>query len=86
MTEPQTITPDHVRTLLDADDGAASLVLIEGRVEVLTADRLDSDEYRGAFEVVSRDELAGRLGPDPSDEDIAAEAGGLSTSVQQIGG
>jgi hypothetical protein len=86
MTEPQTITPDHVRTLLAADDGAASLVLIEGRVEVLAADRLGTDEYLGAFEVASRDELTERLGADPSDDDIATEAAGLSASVQQIGG
>jgi hypothetical protein len=82
MTEPQTITPDHVRTLLAADDGAASLVLIE----VLAADRLGTEEYLGAFEVASRDELTERLGADPSDDDIATEAAGLSTSVQQIGG
>jgi hypothetical protein len=46
MTEPQTITTDHVRSLLDAEPGAI-IGLIEGRVDVIAADQVNSEEYRG---------------------------------------
>jgi NADH dehydrogenase len=85
MTEPQTITADHLRSLLDAGTGAR-LVLIEGRVDVVGAAQLDNDEYRGALEVTDRDSLAQRLGDDPSDEQLADEAGALTTAAQSLGG
>lgn len=84
MTEPQTITSDHVRSLLGREDGF--IVLIEGRVDVVGADQLDSDAFRGAIEVISRDDLGKRVGDDPSDEQVGQIAGALSVSAQQIGG
>lgn len=86
MTEPQTITPDHVRALLDADDGGTTLVLIEGRIELLDADQVGTGDHLGALEVISRDELAERIGDDPDDDAIEREAGALTTSVAQLGG
>jgi hypothetical protein len=84
--DEQTITTDHVRALLAAEDGAAKLGLIEGRVEVIDADRAGADELRGAFEVITRDELVDRLGADPSDEEVADQAATLTLAVHQIGG
>nr|MCW2727897.1 hypothetical protein [Aeromicrobium sp.] len=86
MNEPQTITTDHLRTLLAADSGSARLGLIGGRVEVIAADQLDTDDFRGSLEVVSRDDLVARVGSDPSDETLSDEAGALTTAVRQLGG
>jgi hypothetical protein len=84
MTEPQTITTDHVRALLAAQSGA--IVAIEGRIDVVDTDQLASDDYRGAFEVITRDELIERVGPDPSDEHLHEQAEALTVAVQSIGG
>lgn len=84
--EPQTITVDHVHALLSLDSDAAVLGLIEGRVEAIDPQQLESDDYSGVLEVVSRGELAERLGPDPSDEAMADQAEALTASVQQLGG
>jgi NADH dehydrogenase len=78
MTDPQTITPDHLRALLDADSDTATLALLEGRVEVSDADQ--------GLEVISRSELAGRLGDDPSDEELTRQAATLTAVVQELGG
>ncbi|AWB90873.1 hypothetical protein [Aeromicrobium chenweiae] len=85
MTEPQTITADHVRSLLDAGPGA-TIGLIEGRVEVISAEQADTDAYLGALTVIAQDDLADELGEDPTDEQISAEAEALTTQAQQIGG
>jgi hypothetical protein len=58
-----TISTDDVRRLLKSDEPDSVLVLVEGRTEVIAARRLASEAYRGALEVVSRDELVKRLGP-----------------------
>ncbi len=84
MTEPQTITSDHVRSLLKQEDGF--IVLIEGRVDVVDAAQLDDDAFRGAIEVVSRDDLGKRLGDDPTDEQVGQLADSLTVAVQQTGG
>jgi hypothetical protein len=81
----QTITIDHVRALLAAGSGAV-LALIEGRVELIDADHLDSEEFRGALEVIGQGDLAERVGADPTDEALAAEAAALTVAVNQIGG
>lgn len=84
MTEPQTITSDHVRSLLTREDGY--LVLVEGRVDVVDAAQLGSDAFRGAIEVIARDDLAKRLGDDPTDDQVGQLAGSLTVAVQQTGG
>lgn len=85
MTEPQTITIDHVRALLDAGPGA-SIGLIGGRVEVIEADRRDADDYRGALEVITRDDLEDRIGEDPDDSVLAEQADHLSMAARTLGG
>ncbi|MEV7397156.1 hypothetical protein [Aeromicrobium sp. NPDC092404] len=86
MTEPHTITVEHLRQLLAADAPDAILGLVGGAVEVLEPGQRDDEQHRGALEVVSRSALTERLGDDPGDEQLAAEAEALATSVQQLGG
>ncbi|MCT7657534.1 hypothetical protein [Mycobacterium deserti] len=80
------ISVDDVRQLLQADGKDAVLVLIEGRTEVISGGRLESDQYRGALEVVSRDDLVSRVGADPSDHELTELASTLDAEVSELGG
>ncbi|MGE2714069.1 hypothetical protein ACQI4L_08430 [Mycolicibacterium litorale] len=81
-----TISADDVRRLLGTD-GEAVLVLIEGRVEVVTAGQLGSPDYQGALEIISRDELLKRTGgAEPDDRAIEEQAAALNTAVDELGG
>jgi hypothetical protein len=80
------ISPDDLRRLLGATEKDAVLVLVEGRIEVIGAGQLASDRYRGALEVIARDDLAKRLGESPSDHDLAEQAGTLDAAVSDLGG
>jgi alkylhydroperoxidase family enzyme len=62
-----TISTDDVRRLLQSDEPDSRLVLVEGRMEVIGAGQLASEQYRGALEVISRDDLVKRLGDVPSE-------------------
>lgn len=84
--EPQTVTIDHVHALLQLDSDAAVLGLVEGRVEALDPQQLESDEYRGVLEVVSRGELTQLLGPHPTAQAMADHAEALTAAVQHLGG
>ncbi|MDT5304174.1 MAG: hypothetical protein QOG79_7799 [Mycobacterium sp.] len=80
------ISTDDVRRLLLSTEPDSVLVLVEGRSEVIAGSQLDSDEYRGALEVISRDDLARRLGDAPSDHDVAEQASLLDSAVSELGG
>jgi NADH dehydrogenase len=80
-----TISAEDVRQLL-ATDGDAVLVLIEGRTEVVTAGKLGSEQYRGALEIISRDELLKRTGAEPGDRELEEQAAALNTAVDELGG
>ncbi|WP_326545319.1 hypothetical protein QGN32_16055 [Mycolicibacterium sp. ND9-15] len=80
------ISPADVRGLLQSEEKNAVLVVIEGRVEVIGAGRLASPDYRGALEVVSRDDLVQRIGETPSDREIDEQAAQLDTAVSELGG
>jgi len=83
---PSTITADHVRELLRSPDRDPRLVLLEGRVRVVTAEEAGTDRYRGAVEVVSRDDLADRLGPgEPTERDLESLAARLEAVVAELG-
>lgn len=86
MSEPQTITTDHVRALLQADGDQSMLGLVGGEVQVLEAARLDDDDVRGALEVTTRGDLVERLGDDPDDGAVEEEAAALTAAVQLLGG
>ena len=79
------ITPDDLRRLLDAEQKNATLVLVEGRVDVIGEGQLASPDYRGALEIVSREDLVKRLGDAPSEHDVAEQAGVLDAAVSDLG-
>jgi hypothetical protein len=81
-----TISIDDVRRLLRSDERDSVLVLVEGRTEVIGAGRLASEQYRGALEVVSRDDLVKRLGDAPSEHDLAEQAALLDSAISELGG
>ncbi|MCW2652501.1 MAG: hypothetical protein JWR32_3477 [Mycobacterium sp.] len=56
-----TISADDVRGLLGAGTDAV-LDLVEGRTVIASPADLESPQYRGALQIVSRDELVGRVG------------------------
>ncbi|OBG23955.1 hypothetical protein A5765_18115 [Mycolicibacterium celeriflavum] len=80
------ISAEDVRALLRSDEKDPVLVVVEGRVEVIGAGRLASTDYRGALEVVSRDDLVKRIGETPSDREIDEQAAQLDTAVSELGG
>lgn len=79
------ISPDDLRRLLRADEKDAILVLVEGRIEVIGAGKLASEPYRGALEIVSRDELIRRVGEAPSDHELTEQAVALDTAITELG-
>jgi hypothetical protein len=81
-----TIVTDDVRRLLQSDRPDSVLVLVEGRTEVIGASQLASEQYRGALEVVSRDDLVKRLGDAPSEHDLAEQAALLDMAISELGG
>lgn len=80
------ISADDVRQLLKAEGKDAVLVVIEGRTEVISGGQLESDQYRGALEVVTRDDLVSRIGAEPSDREVDEQASALDTEVSELGG
>jgi hypothetical protein len=80
------ISVDDVRQLLQAEGKDAVLVLIEGRTEVISGGQLESDRYRGALEIVSRDNLVSRIGTEPSERELAEQASTLDAEVSELGG
>ncbi len=79
------ITADDLRRLLAAEQKNATMVLVEGRIDVIGAGQLASAEYRGAIEVVSREDLVKRLGEAPSEHDVAEQAGVLDAAISELG-
>ncbi|AQT78057.1 hypothetical protein B1R94_00585 [Mycolicibacterium litorale] len=80
------ITPDDVRRLLDSDTDTV-LVLIEGRVDVVDPAALDTDDYRGALQVITRTELIAQAGgAQLSDRELLEQAAALETAVAELGG
>jgi hypothetical protein len=82
-----TIGAQDVRQLLANPDANAALVVIEGRAVVVAPADLDSDEYRGALQVATRQELVQRVGHgELSDRELAEQAEELDTAVRNLGG
>ncbi|APE17382.1 hypothetical protein BOH72_21110 [Mycobacterium sp. WY10] len=80
------ITRDDVRRLLDGDSGSV-LVLVEGRTEVVEPAALDTDDYRGALQVITRAELVEQAGSEQlSDRELVEQAALLETAVAELGG
>ncbi|MGV0838255.1 hypothetical protein [Mycolicibacterium thermoresistibile] len=81
------ISTDDVRRLLAADSADATLVMVEGRVEVISAGQLADPNYRGALEVITRRDLQNRIGAgEPSERELAEQAAALETALDELGG
>lgn len=81
------IGTEDVRQLLASPGADAALVVMEGRDAVVTPAELDSDEYRGALQVVTRQDLVQRVGhAELSDRELAEQAEELDTAVRNMGG
>ncbi|OBF61892.1 hypothetical protein A5753_17395 [Mycobacterium sp. 852002-51971_SCH5477799-a] len=81
------IGTEDVRELLASPDADAALVVMEGRAAVVTPADLHSDEYRGALQVATRQELVQRVGhAELSDRELAEQAEELDTAVRNMGG
>lgn len=79
------ITADNVRQLL-ASDADTVLILVEGRIHVVDSAALDTDEYRGALQVITRDELIERVGDEPlSEHELVEQADVLDMTVAELG-
>ncbi|RAU96026.1 hypothetical protein DQP58_10855 [Mycobacterium colombiense] len=82
-----TIGADHVRRLLASQDADTALVVVEGRAAVVAPADLNSDEYRGALRVATREELVQRVGhAELSGRELAEQAEELDTAVRNLGG
>jgi hypothetical protein len=86
MTGPQTITVEHLHALLDTQDEGSIIGLVEGKVEIIGATERDSDQYRGALEVISRGELTERLIDEAGEAELRSLAAALTTATAQLGG
>jgi hypothetical protein len=81
-----TVRVEDVRRLLDCPEQDAVLVLVEGRVEVVTPAQLDSADYRGALQIATRAEVLQRTGGATlSDNELAQQADELDTEVRNLG-
>jgi hypothetical protein len=80
------ISTDDVSRLLQSDEPDTVLVLVEGRTEVIGASQLSSEQYRGALEVISREDLVKRIGDAPDEHELAEQAALLDTEVSELGG
>jgi hypothetical protein len=82
-----TIGADDVRQLLASQDADAALVVLEGRAAVVAPADLDSEEFRGALQIATREELVQRVGhAELSDRELAEQAEELDTAVRNLGG
>jgi hypothetical protein len=84
------ITAQDVQALLTSSDAEPTLVLVEGRAEVVSEKDLRSGRYAGALVIASRSDLCHGLGgPDPDQLDphnLDELANRLSVTVRQLGG
>ena len=63
------------------------LVLVDGRTAVVEPAALDTDDYRGALQVITRAELVEQAGSEQlSDRELVEQAALLETAVAELGG
>ena len=80
------VTAEDVRRLLAAGADAV-LVLVEGRVDVVEPAALDTDQYRGALQITTREELVrGAGGEQLSERELTEQAAVLDSEVSELGG
>lgn len=81
------VSADDVRRLLASQDPDAALVLIEGHVAVVTPAELDGPDYRGALQIMRREDLLRQAGGARlSEDELAQQAEDVNTAVRNLGG
>jgi hypothetical protein len=81
------IGPEQVRELMEAGEPDSSLVLYQGRPEVVSAADLEAGRYPGALTVASQRDLLDLRGRhDLSPRDIEELAAQLDSAVSRLGG
>ncbi|KAF4407221.1 MULTISPECIES: hypothetical protein [Streptomyces] len=80
------ITPAQITALLESEADDPILIVTSGTAVVVPAAALGTERYRGAMEVVSRQDLVSRLGTGtPSRDGLEEIAARLDTTVAQLG-
>lgn len=78
------ISEENVKRLLNAEEGAV-LVFLEGRADVVSGRQLDSEQYRGALQVIDWEDLVERIGANPSEHELTEIAAQLDSQVSEMG-
>ncbi|MFL6143721.1 MAG: hypothetical protein ACJ72N_17900 [Labedaea sp.] len=82
-----TVSEQDVRELLESTDGDAVLVMVQGRVLVLSGQELDSGTHPGALHITSRAALVDQLGrTDLTEYERTELAAKLAAGVSNLGG
>lgn len=82
-----TIGAQDVRRLVTSDQQDPTLIVLEGAAHVVPATELDTDRYRGALVITSRESLLEQIaGQEPSDSELELLAANLNTEVDHLGG
>ena len=80
------ISSEDVAQLLEGGPDAV-LVLIEGRAEVIGSEELDTSDYLGALQVITRSALLDRTGgTDLTERELREQAANLDAAVSELGG
>lgn len=85
-SQSTTVTPDHVRALLEHAGEERVLIVIQGRVEVVLTARLQEPAYEGALEVASTrdlDAMSALSPPQKADPEVLASV--LQAAVTRLG-
>ncbi len=80
-----TVTPQHVRALLDSALDHPHLILEEGEVRVVSAE--SADDFRAGLTIASAAEVRSDLGDtdSPDDQSVATIAAILDQRVAELG-
>ncbi|MCM6778098.1 hypothetical protein NDR87_31915 [Nocardia sp. CDC159] len=82
MTADKTkITPENLRQLLEAGSPHTRLVLTEGRLRIEPGSEDDLD----TLVVITRGDLAARVGDQPDEAALSHEAASLNTELRLLG-
>lgn len=83
----RTIEPQDVRRLLDSDVLEPTMVLVEGDAHVVPAGHLETDRYRGAMVITTRQDILDQFeGSDISDGDVERLTSTLNVEINTLGG
>ena len=81
-----TVDADHVRQLLDCAEPEPTMVLVEGRIDIVAAADLRSGRLPGAVEVTTREQVLDNAGhTDLSAAELQEQAAILDSTLTNLG-